>query len=126
MLQIRAITPGKRPGWRPVVHALAALAAAVLILAPPAAAYAAPSDAVFLAANSLPRVIENIRSQIMFLLFGIATLFLVIAGVYWTTAGGDPGQVDKAKGALRNAMIGYGLAVLAPILMTIVRNIVGQ
>ena len=55
----------------------------------------------------------------------VATLFLVLAGVYWATAGGDPVQVDKAKGALKNALIGYGLAVLAPVLLRVVQGIVG-
>ena len=52
-------------------------------------------------------------------------MFLVLAGVYWATAGGDPAQVDKAKGALKNALVGYGLAVLAPVLLQVVKGIVG-
>ncbi|AEB42613.1 hypothetical protein VAB18032_07455 [Micromonospora maris AB-18-032] len=91
----------------------------------PAAAYADPGDAVYLAANSLPVVIANLRAWIMGILAALATLFLVLAGVYWATAGGDPSQVEKAKLALRNALIGYGLAVLAPILLQVVQGIVG-
>ncbi len=76
-------------------------------------------------ANSLPVVIANIQAWIMGILAAVATLFLVLAGVYYATAGGDPGQVDKAKGALKNALVGYGLAVLAPILLEVVQGIVG-
>jgi Type IV secretion system pilin len=61
----------------------------------------------------------------MGILAAVATLFLVLAGVYWATAGGDPAQVDKAKGTLKNALVGYGLAVLAPILLQVVKGIVG-
>jgi hypothetical protein len=61
----------------------------------------------------------------MGILAALATLFLVLAGVYWATAGGDPSQVDKAKGALKNALVGYGLAVLAPVLLSVVKGIVG-
>jgi hypothetical protein len=98
-----------------------------LILTVPTPAFAAtdPGDPVYLAANSLPAVIENLRLQVMLLLAGIATLFLVLAGVYWATAGGDPAMVDKAKGALKNALVGYGLAVLAPVLLTLVQGVVG-
>ncbi|MEU5673635.1 pilin [Micromonospora sp. NPDC047753] len=96
-----------------------------LSLAAPAAAYADPSAAVYLAANSLPVVIANLQAWVMGILAAIATLFLVLAGVYWATAGGDPSQVEKAKLALRNALVGYGLAVLAPILLQVVRGIVG-
>jgi Type IV secretion system pilin len=62
---------------------------------------------------------------VMGILAAIATLFLVLAGVYWATAGGDPAQVERAKGALKNALVGYGLAVLAPILLQVVQGIVG-
>ncbi|MFE0527098.1 pilin [Micromonospora parva] len=96
-----------------------------LSLAVPAAAYADPGAAVHLAANSLPVVIANLRAWVMGILAAVATLFLVLAGVYWATAGGDPSQVEKAKLALRNALIGYGLAVLAPILLQVVQGIVG-
>ncbi|MEW2427812.1 pilin [Micromonospora sp. NPDC047644] len=96
-----------------------------LSLAVPAAAYADPSAAVYLTANSLPVVIANLQAWVMGILAAVATLFLVLAGVYWATAGGDPSQVEKAKLALRNALLGYGLAVLAPILLQVVRGIVG-
>ncbi|MGS2619319.1 pilin [Micromonospora sp. LZ34] len=95
-----------------------------LFLLVPAAAYAAPG-APGLAANSLPVVIGNLQTWLMGILAALATLFLVLAGVYWATAGGDPAQVDKAKGALKNALVGYGLAVLAPVLLDIVQGIVG-
>ncbi|MFV2103130.1 pilin [Micromonospora sp. LOL_024] len=102
-----------------------AAAAAVVTLAVPAAAYADPGGPVVLAANDLPTVIANLQTWVMGILAAVATLFLVLAGVYWATAGGDPAQVDKAKGALKNALIGYGLAVLAPILLEVVQGIVG-
>ncbi|MFF0172896.1 pilin [Micromonospora profundi] len=105
---------------------VAAPAAAVLgMLAVPAVAYADPGGPVVLAANDLPTVIANLQTWVMGILGAVATLFLVLAGVYWATAGGDPAQVDKAKGALKNALVGYGLAVLAPILLEVVQGIVG-
>ena len=97
----------------------------LLMLSVPAAAYADPGASIVVAANSLPQVIANLRAWLMGILAAVATLFLVLAGVYWATAGGDPAQVDKAKGALKNALVGYGLAVLAPVLLQVVRGIVG-
>ncbi|MGX4657869.1 pilin [Micromonospora sp. SCSIO 07396] len=110
---------------RVVLRAAVSLAAVVLSLTVPAAAYADPGGAVHVAANSLPVVIANLQAWVMGILAAIATLFLVLAGVYWATAGGDPSQVEKAKLALRNALLGYGLAVLAPILLQVVQGIVG-
>jgi type IV secretion system pilin len=104
---------------------VAHLATIALILSVPDTAFADPTGPVYLAANTLPQVIANLQSWIMGILAAVATLFLVLAGVYWATAGGDPAQVDKAKGALRNALIGYGLAVLAPVLLQVVKGIVG-
>ena len=100
-------------------------ATVLLMLSVPATAYADTGAPIYLAANSLPQVIANLQTWIMGILAALATLFLVLAGVYWATAGGDPAQVDKAKGALKNALVGYGLAVLAPILLQVVRGIVG-
>ena len=101
------------------------LATVTLMLSVPAAAYADTCEPVILAANSLPVVIANLQTWVMGILAAVATLFLVLASVYWATAGGDPAQVDKAKGALKNALIGYGLAVLAPVLLQVVKGIVG-
>ncbi|MFI7650332.1 pilin [Micromonospora sp. NPDC049460] len=100
-------------------------AAAVVLLSAPAAANADPGRPVVLAANDLFTVISNLQTWLMGILASVATLFLILAGVYWATAGGDPAQVERAKGALRNALVGYGLAVLAPILLQVVQSIVG-
>jgi len=101
------------------------LATVVLLLSVPAAAYADSTGPAILAVNDLPTVIGNLRGWVMSILAAVATLFLVLAGVYWATAGGDPGQVERAKGALKNALIGYGLALLAPVLLQVVKGIVG-
>ncbi|WP_428962997.1 pilin [Micromonospora fluostatini] len=103
---------------------LVVVTAAGVVLGVPSAVHADAGVAV-VAANSLPVVIGNLQAWLMGILSALATLFLVLAGVYWATAGGDPAQVDKAKGALRNALLGYALAVLAPVLLQVVRGIVG-
>ncbi|WP_326550141.1 pilin [Micromonospora sp. NBC_01813] len=125
MLRVRINKPVQLSPVRHVARLCAAVSTVVLVVAVPAAAQADPGGAAYLAANSLPVVITNLRNLIMGLLAGLATLFLVLAGVYWATAGGDPGQVEKAKGALRNALIGYGLAVLSPILLQLLQGVVG-
>jgi hypothetical protein len=115
----------RRPTLRRAGIIAAHLATVVLLVSVPTAAFADPGTPIYLAANSLPQVITNIQTWIMGILAAVATLFLVLAGVYYATAGGDPAQVDKAKGALKNALVGYGLAVLAPVLLQVVKGIVG-
>jgi hypothetical protein len=78
-----------------------------------------------LAASDLNQVIDNMRVWITGLLAGLATLLLMIGGVRYLLAGGDPGMHEKAKGSIRAALIGYALALLAPVLVTIVQRIVG-
>ncbi|MCZ7375297.1 pilin [Micromonospora arida] len=78
-----------------------------------------------LAVNNLPTVINNLVVWIVGILVGVATLFLTYGGALYLMAGGDPGQVEKAKGALKGAATGYALAVLAPVLVTILRGILG-
>ena len=65
------------------------------------------------------------RVWITGLLAALATLLLMIGGVRYILAAGDPGMHEKAKGAIRNAMVGYALALLAPVLVSIVQQIVG-
>lgn len=90
--------------WAAMARYTITAATVVLILAAPAAAYAAPAAGpVIEAVKTLPQVIASVQAWIMGILGAVATLFLVMAGVYWTTAGGDPAQVDKAKTAFRNS-----------------------
>jgi hypothetical protein len=78
-----------------------------------------------LAATDLNQVISNLSSWLTGLLATVATLFLLIGGVRYIFAAGDPGMHEKAKGAIRNAMVGYALALLAPALTSIVQQIFG-
>lgn len=105
-------------------------AAAVLILVPsilvpavPAFAYAAGTPLAAPDTSGLAHVIDNLRAWIMGILAAVATLYLTIGGVRYLTAGGDPTEVDKAKSAFKSAAIGYALAFLAPVLLTMLQSI---
>ncbi|HYA45612.1 MAG TPA: pilin [Acidimicrobiales bacterium] len=76
-------------------------------------------------ATSLDNVISSLRTWLVGLLVGLATLFLTIGGIRYLTAGGDPAQVERAKTALKSAAIGYALAALAPLLVSILQSVVG-
>lgn len=77
------------------------------------------------AVADIPTVINNLRTWIVGLLAGLATLFLTFGGLRYLMAGGDPGEVESAKRALKAAAIGYGLAVMSPVLVTVLQGIVG-
>ncbi|MBL1102042.1 pilin [Streptomyces coffeae] len=94
---------------------VAVVAAAVLLADPP----------VVWAVATIPEVISNLRDYVVGLLAGLATLFLTFGGVRYLAAGGDPGEIEGAKRALKGAAIGYGLAILAPVIVLVLRHIVG-
>ncbi|MBZ3913705.1 TrbC/VirB2 family protein [Streptomyces acidiscabies] len=77
------------------------------------------------AAASVNEVLTNIRNWIMGIAATLATVFLSIGGLRYMTAGGDPGEVEKAKTAFRGAGWGYGIVVLAPLIVEILKGIVG-
>ncbi|MEU0529084.1 pilin [Amycolatopsis tolypomycina] len=76
-------------------------------------------------AQSVDQVLSNIRSWIMGILAGVALVFLTIGGLRYLLASGDPGEIEKAKGAFKAAGIGFGLAALAPLVVEILKTIVG-
>ena len=102
----------------PALLAVCVVAVGLLALAPPAWA-AGPS------APSLNSVIDALRLWLVGILAGLATLFLTIGGIRYLTANGDPAQVERAKVALKSAAIGYVLAALAPLLVSILQSVVG-
>jgi hypothetical protein len=78
-----------------------------------------------LAAASIGQVISNATAWIVGILAAVATLFLTVGGLRYLMAGGDPAEVERAKTALKSAAIGYGLAILAPVIVTVLKSLVG-
>jgi hypothetical protein len=76
------------------------------------------------AAPTIGGVIGNATAWITGILAAVATFFLLLGGVRYLMAGGDPGQVERAKTALKSACIGYLLAMLAPVILTVLQSLV--
>ncbi|WP_236572080.1 hypothetical protein [Nocardiopsis sp. FR4] len=72
----------------------------------------------------LRQVVNRIRMVIIALASALGTLFLTIAAVRWLAANGEVGAIDGAKRALTGTAVGYGIAILATVLMDIVEWIV--
>jgi hypothetical protein len=101
-----------------------ALATLLLGIAIPVSAHAETTHALALV-GSVSDLFSNIRNWLMGILFGLATVFFSIGGVRYLMAHGDPGEVEAAKRAFKSAGVGYGLAALAPLIATILQQIVG-
>ena len=107
-------TTEKEEMTRKLTLALALTAVLALALAPAA-----------LAASDINTVLSNLRVWLAGLLAALATLFLTIGGIRYLLAGGDPAALERAKGSIKAAIIGYALALLAPVLATVVQRVVG-
>ena len=107
-----------------VRHAAGITAMLVMVLV----IFAAPdaSSGVLAEAKDLNTVINNITKWLVGMLVALATLFLTIGGLRYLIAGGDPGEVGKAKDTLKYAAMGYGVAVLAPVLVGVLKGFVGS
>ena len=116
---------------RTIIGAAGVLAAAtVLVLVPAIVAPSVPAFAhtagVPLSApdtSGLAHVIDNLRAWIMGILAAVATLYATLGAVRYLTAGGDPGELEKAKSAFKSAGIGYSLAILTPVLLVALQSI---
>jgi hypothetical protein len=98
---------------------------AVLVLLLSASAAHAETTQVLALAGSVDQVLTNIRNWVMGILAGLATVFLSVGGVRYVMGGGDPGEIEKAKTSFKAAGIGYALAALAPLVVTVLQGIVG-
>jgi hypothetical protein len=94
------------------------VAAAVLLVA-------AASPALAQVPPSLNQVLDAATAWLVGLLASLATLFLTVGGIRYMAGATDPGEVEKAKTALKAAAIGYALAALAPLAVRILKQIVG-
>jgi hypothetical protein len=106
------------------IHRVTTVAAGVVVATTLGAVPAYAAESPPLAAYPLPQIISNITTWLVGLLVGVA-LFLTIGGLRRLAAGGDPSEIEKANSAFKNALIGYALAVLAPILLAIVQGWIG-
>lgn len=70
-------------------------------------------------------ILNGLRNALVGVLATLAIVALTYAGVRYVIAGGDPMGVEKAKGAMRSALVGLCLALLAPVVVAIVKGIIG-
>lgn len=120
----RSRTPRQDGLWRWRVRAV--VVAAVLAAAVSVAGSAGAQPVVLAVAGSFAEVLNNIRNWLVGILALVATVCLTVGGARYVISAGDPGEVEKAKTALRAACVGYALAMLAPVIVGVLKSIVGD
>lgn len=63
--------------------------------------------------DQIENVVKTIVNTLLFILGAISVLVIIIAGIMYTTSGGNSNTVTKAKDTLLYAVIGLVVAVLA-------------
>lgn len=116
--------PARLRRWLAILSALG-MAAALLMLVVGSASAAPPEPSVLAIASSLDQVLDNIRNWLIGILAAVATVCLTVAGVRYLIGAGDPAETEKAKTAFRAACLGYVLAMLAPVIVAVLKSIVG-
>lgn len=75
--------------------------------------------------EDLINLIERIGNWIFTALLAVAVVFLIMAGFYFVTAGGDPESVNKARRMVISALIGVAIALLARGLVAVIGALLG-
>ena len=114
MANRRRSTPPHRKWVRPTAVTAALLLGPALLLGDLATAWA---DEAGTYAGHLRDVVRRLTRLGQALALSVAVLFTVVAGLRWTAAGGDPGEIDRAKRALSGAGIGYLVALCGEALL---------
>ena len=71
-------------------------------------------------------VLNRLRETLMLVIGSLSLVMLTVGGIRYVTAGGDSDGVWRAKQTVKHALIGLALAVLAPVLIQVMKSILGQ
>ena len=63
--------------------------------------------------NNIDNITQTIINAVLSFLGVIFTIIIIYAGIKWMTAEGNPESITKAKGMLKNAVIGLIIVIAA-------------
>lgn len=112
------------------IKKIVATLALLTLLVIPAISFAAPyteqPSTGIDSPDALVTKIEDIGNWIFTGLLTLAAIFMVVAGYFFVTGGGDPEKVNKARQMLINALIGVAIGLAAKGLIAVITNIVSE
>jgi hypothetical protein len=76
--------------------------------------------------GSITDILNRLRDTLMLVIGSLSLVMLTVGGIRYVTAGGDKDGVEGAKRTVRNALLGLAVAILAPVLIQIIKTILGQ
>ena len=63
--------------------------------------------------EKIPDFVHTLTNALLFILGAVSVIVIILAGITYTTSGGDPELVKKAMNSLRYSVIGLVVALLA-------------
>ena len=76
--------------------------------------------------GSIVDILNRVRDMLMLVIGSAALVMLTVGGIRYVAAGGDKEGVLGAKQSVKHALFGLGVAILAPVLIQIIKTILGQ
>jgi hypothetical protein len=71
-------------------------------------------------------VLNNIQSLLLLGIGALALVMLTVGGIRYVLAQGDQEQLRHAKHTVRNALLGLAVALMAPVLVALVKTVVSS
>ena len=68
-------------------------------------------------------IVQNVLTFMYWIVGIVAVIMIIVSGIMYTTSGGDPARVKKAKDALTVAVIGLIIALLAAVIVNWVTGV---
>ncbi len=76
--------------------------------------------------TSIVDILNRLRDMLLLVVGSLSLVMLTVGGIRYVTAGGDKEGVHAAKQTVKHAMLGLALALMAPLLIQVVKAILGQ
>jgi hypothetical protein len=76
--------------------------------------------------GSIADILTRVRDMLMLVIGSLSLVMLTVGGVKYVTAGGDQDGVKGAKQTVKHALLGLGVALLAPVMIQVLKSVVGQ
>jgi hypothetical protein len=74
---------------------------------------------------SIGQFLTNLRNVLLGLLGSVTLCFFTIGAIRMIASGGEPGEVEQAKSALKSAAKGFVLTLLSPGLVALLQQMLG-
>ena len=75
---------------------------------------------------SVTDILNRVRDMLMLVIGSLSLVMLTVGGIRYVMAGGDKEGIHSAKQTVTHALFGLGVAIAAPVLIQIIKSILGQ